>query len=79
MKEREAGTERAWSKRGRDCWREGIKEEAGRDVGRYGQDRQGKQEGEEGGKDGREGDTNNQCQAWLCTEGCQWLLAFTLY
>ena len=29
MKEREAGTERAWSERGRDCWREGIKE-AGR-------------------------------------------------
>ena len=30
MKEREAGTERAGSKRGRECRREGIKEEAGR-------------------------------------------------
>ena len=30
MKEREAGTERAWSKRVRECWREGIKKEAGR-------------------------------------------------
>ena len=40
---------------------------------------QGNQEGEEGRKEGREGDTNDQCQAWLCTEACQWLLVFTLY
>ena len=40
---------------------------------------QGNQEGEEGRKDGREGDTNDQCQAWLCTYACQWVLAFTLY
>ena len=26
----EAGKGRAWSKRGRECWREGIKEEVGR-------------------------------------------------
>ena len=30
MKEGEAGTKIAWSKRGRECWSEGIKEEAGR-------------------------------------------------
>ena len=30
MKEGEAGTGRAWSKRGRECWREGFKEEGGR-------------------------------------------------
>ena len=47
--------------------------------GRQGdKDRQEEQEGEEG-KGGREGDTNAQCQVWLCTEACQWLLAFTLY
>ena len=53
--------------------------EGGSVGGREGQDRQEEQEGEEGGKGGREGDTNAQCQAWLCTEACQWLLAFTLY
>ena len=77
----DAGRGRAWSKRGRGCWREGIKEEGGSEggIGRLGQDRQGKQGGEEGGKDRSEGDTNDQGQAWLCTEACQWLLAFTLY
>ena len=35
--------------------------------------------GRKDGKDWREEDTNAQCQAWLCTEACQWLLAFTLY
>ena len=50
MKEGEAGRGRAWSKRGRGYWREGIKEEGGSEggIGRLGQDRQGKQEGEEG-------------------------------
>ena len=56
---------------------EGGNEEGGRQGDK---DRQEEQEGEEGGKGGRiEGDTNTQCQAWLCTEACQWLLAFTLY
>ena len=75
MKEAEAGRGRARSK-GREGVLEGGKEEVGREI----RARQaGEQEGEEGGKDGREGDTNAQCQAWLCTEACQWLLAFTLY
>ena len=47
--------------------------EGGREI------RAGQAGGEEGVKDGREGDTNDQCQAWSCTEACQWLLAFTLY
>ena len=34
MQEGEAGRGRAWSKRGRECWREGIKEEGSREVGR---------------------------------------------
>ena len=34
MKEGEAGRGRARSKRGRGCWREGIKEEGGSEGGR---------------------------------------------
>ncbi len=67
MKEGETGRGRAWSKRR-------GKEEGGRqeDKGKTGR-------GRKDGKDWREEDTNAQCQAWLCTEACQWLLAFTLY
>ena len=55
---------RAWSKRERGGG-VGGRELRRREVGRLGQ---GKcSGGEEGGKDGREGDTNDQCQAWLCT------------
>ena len=56
---------------------EGGKEEEGRKEIRA--RHAGGAGGEEGGKDGRERDTNAECQAWLCTEACQRLLAFTLY
>ena len=65
MKEGEAGRGRAWSKR-REGGMQGDKGKTGRGS-------------RSGRKDGREGDTNAQCQAWLCTEACEWLLAITLY
>ena len=69
MKEGEAGRGRAWSKRrGKEGEGPGRQEDKGK-TGR----------GRKDGKDWREEDTNAQCQAWLCTEACQWLLAFTLY
>ena len=56
MKEGEAGRGRAWSKRGRGCWREGIKEggsEGGREI-RAGQAGEagggGRREGRKGGR-----------------------------
>ena len=66
MKEGEAGRGRAWSKRERGGvgWRELRRREGRREI-RAGQ--AGEAGGEEGGKDGREGDTNDQCQSWLCT------------
>ena len=68
----EHGVREGGSAGGRDLMRrEGCREIKAGQAGEAG--------GEEGGKDGREGDTNDQCQAWLCTEACQWLLAFTLY
>ena len=68
----EHGVREGGSAGGRDLRRrEGCREIKAGQAGEAG--------GEEGGKDGREGDTNDQCQAWLCTEACQWLLAFTLY
>ena len=45
-----------------ECWREGGSE-AGREIREY--VRECGTGGEEGGKDGREGDTNDQCQAWV--------------
>ena len=75
MKEGEAGRGEHGVRGGRECWREGRRREGGREI----RARQaGGAGGDEGGMTG-EGDTNAQCQAWLCTEACQWLLAFTLY
>ena len=54
MKEGEAGRRRAWSKRGRECWREELRRrEGGREI-RAGQAGEpgggGRREGREGGR-----------------------------
>ena len=73
---REHGVREGGSVRGRELRRR----QGGREL-RAGQAGEAGGGGRRGGgrEGGREGDTNDQCQAWLCTEGCQLLLAFTLY
>ena len=60
---------------GTGCWREGRRSEGGSEI----RARQAGGAGGEGRRGGRETPMLIAMEAWLCTEACQWLLAFTLY